>query len=236
MDKQNTENSLNVDKVNETTELSSQDISEVDSLRKEDDFFVYINRSITSIISSLIAVGLIVASKSLVEGLLGSESLNNLQNGAVVFFVVLCCFSLLVSHSLQAYFSKIIEKNVYQNIGASIFRNFVWQILLLSIFIVAILFAKNTQTESLYWVSGVYVMMSYILNISCRDEANSLRVQSGIFGVVLVSVFWLIFSYGLFQNQNYIWVYFFISLIVMQSFVSEICIAIAELVTKYFKD
>lgn len=237
------ENKINTDLVEQTEPNienklpdNKNEVNDAVEVKSDDDFFTYINRTITSVISALISLGLLFGSKALVDVVLGAGNLENLENGPVVLFALLACVSLLIGQSLQNYFVKIIEKESYKYVVGKTFKNFVWQVLVLAVFLPGLLYSMTGGEQVMFWVCGIYMMTSSILSMSIREAEHSNRLQASVFGVFVGSLFWLIFGFSLFSKESEIWKYVFMSTLIIQVVVAEITLSIADVTSKYFKD
>lgn len=198
--------------------------------------FVYINRIITNLLTSLISGGLVVASLFGVEAIFGNEAVANLDLRSVLVFLLLSSLGLYIGQVLQNYFVKIIEKESYKFVLGKTFKNFVWQVLLVAIFIPGLIYALSMGQEFVFWSVGIYVMISGLIAMSIREAEHSNRLQAGIFGGFVGLVFWLNFIFSLFTSGAETWKFGFIALLPITALLSEITIVIADMINQYIKD
>lgn len=198
--------------------------------------FVYLNRIITSLLTSLISVGLIIASLFGVEAIFGPENLNILDIRAVLVFLLFAGLSLYLGQILQNYFVKIIEKESYKFVLGKTFKNFVWQILLIALFIPGLIYALSLGDVYLFWSVGLYVFVSGLIAMSIREAEHVNRLQAGIFGGFISALFWLNFVFSLYNGGTDTWRLALLAILPITAILSEIVITIADMVSQYIKD
>lgn len=206
------------------------------STEKEEDVFVYLNRIITSVLSGVISLGMVFIAKIFVDSIFGQEALMSLQTAPLVLFTILVSLCLTLGFSLQNYFVRLIEKTQYLNLSASILKDFIWQILLVTAFIPVMLFTKVSQIDNLYWVGGIYMLSTGLIALITKENDKPDKILAGVFGLILGSLVWLSFSFQVYASSNPIWIYFYCFSLIIQAFLSEVCIAVSDLIKGYFKD
>jgi len=199
-------------------------------------YFVYLNRVITSVLTSLISVGLVVGSLFGTEAIFGGESLTGLDIKAVLVFLLFSSLSLYIGQILQNYFVKIIEKESYKFVLGKTFKNFVWQVLIASVFIPGLIYALSLGDVYLFWSVGMFTFVSSLMALSIREAEHSNRLQAGIFGGFISSLFWLNFAFSLYNGESEIWKIAFLATLPIMAIASEIVIVIADMISVYFKD
>jgi hypothetical protein len=200
------------------------------------DYFVYLNRLITTVLTSLIMFGLVLGSFVGTEAIFGSEALANFSIKAVVVFSLFSSLSLFVGQSLQNYFVKIIEKESYKFVLGKTFKNFVWQVLLVAGLLPALLYAISLGGEYVFLVATMYVVASSLMGISIREAEHANRLQASLFGMFLGTAFWSLFVFSLFNSAADIWGFAFIAILPISALVSEIILIVADMVGVYIKD
>ncbi len=235
--KTETQNESNEETTNTITEKA---VTEEKVVEKDEDdssvYFVYLNRFITSLLSSLITIGLVLASWFGVEALFGGSAFSDLEVTTVTVFTLLCGLSLFIGQSIQNYFVKIIEKESYKFVLGKTVKNFVWQILMLALFLPAMIYSLSLGGEYLFWSSSIFVLFSGLIASSIREAEHANRLQATLLGVFVGSIFWLLFSFNLYQGGSDIWRFAYLALLPLSSVVAEIVVLMADLIGNYFKD
>lgn len=215
-----------------------KDESEVDNLseNKDGNYFVYLNRMITTTLTGLITFGLVLGSFVGTEAIFGSEALATFSIKSVVVFVLFASLSLFLGQSMQNYLVKIIEKESYKFVLGKTFKNFVWQVLLVAALLPALLYAISLGGEYVFLTAVVYLMISSLMGISIREGEHANRLQSSLFGMFAGSIFWSLFVFSLFNSGSEIWGFAFIAILPIAGIVAEITLTIADMIEEYIKD
>lgn len=224
-------------------EIDKETVASEDNIEKvtvsEDEasiYFVYLNRVITSVLTSLISVGLVIGSLFGTEAIFGAENLAGLDIRAVLVFLLFSSLSLYIGQILQNYFVKIIEKESYKFVLGKTFKNFVWQVLIASVFIPGLIYALSLGDNYVFWSVGMFTFVSSQMAISIREAEHANRLQAGIFGGFVSLLFWLNFAFSLYSGESEIWKIAFLATLPIMAIASEIVIVIADMISGYFKD
>lgn len=217
-------------------EKESTEIKEPVKIDSNDaDYFVYINRLVTSTLSSFISVCLIFGSGFLVERIFGTGVLNQIEIRSALLFTFFAVISLFIGQFLQNYFVKIIEKESYNFVLGKSFKNLIWQILLLACFVPVFIASSYVNTDALLAMVLMFTFVNNLLALSVRESEHVVRQQASMVGMFLATGLWGAFVWNLYAGSSESLTFAVLMIIPLQAAVAELFVMVADATSKYFK-
>lgn len=199
------------------------------------DYFVYINRFVTSALSSFISVSLIFASGFIVNQIFGNGALDEVEIKSALLFTLFSVLALFLGQFLQNYFVKIIEKEAYGFVLGKSFKNLIWQIVLLACFIPVFISSSYVSPNSLLMAVIIFSFANNLLAVSIRESEHAVRQQASIVGMFFATGLWAAFVSNLYADQVGSWTFALLMIIPLQAVCAELFVMIADGTSKYFK-
>lgn len=180
-------------------EVEEQMVEEQETVKAENDgSMAGLNRVLTSLLAGLIGSALLLFGIYFGAELLGQSlgvegqfSIQFLILATLVIFV-----SLTVTETIQMYFYKLVEKDVYAGISSRVYKNFLAQlVLLVLVFPFSFIFLSFSQS-AVGLLFAAYSVFSLAISFAVREK-NELRLTGGMLGLFLASVLSALLFFGL---------------------------------------
>ena len=183
-------------------EMEEQIEEHVDEPAKSESHMAGLNRVLTSLLAGLIGSALLLFGIYFGAQLLGQSlgvegqfSIQFLILATLVIFV-----SLVITQTVQMYFYKLVEKDVYAGVSSKVYKNFVAQlVLLVLVFPFTFVFLSFSQS-AVGLLFGMYAVFSLVLSFGVR-ESNGLRLMGAFMGLFLAVVLSALMFFGLSNIQ-----------------------------------
>jgi hypothetical protein len=184
----------NVEPIKENDQV---DIAENET--KDDGNMAGLNRTLTSLLAGLIGSALLLFGIYFGAQLLG-QSLGVEGQFSIQFLILatlVIFISLLITQTVQMYFYKLVEKDIYTGISSKVYKNFIAQfVLLVLVFPFTFIFLSFSQ-GAVGLLFGLYAVFSLSLALGIRENADTTRFTGGLLGLFLAAVLSVFMFFGL---------------------------------------